>query len=157
MNERRKIENTLHKKEEEIQFLEARLKEARVYAQALQDVLKILPRTSESVALRPGSAMAQARIAILNAKKPVHINALLEELGKDGTREARASLTSSLAAYVRRGEIFTRSAPNTYGLIELGHQQSDESEAPEPPSGFGQTRPPPAPISPEKEEDEVPF
>lgn len=156
MNERRKIENTLRKKEQEIQLFEEKIKEARVYVQALQDVLKILPKPSESVVLRPGSAVAQARSVILKAQKPLHINTLLEQLGKDGTRAARASLTSSLAAYVRRGEIFTRSAPNTYGLIELGHQQIDDPEPSEPPSGFGQLSPAPAPPAP-SQEDEVPF
>lgn len=156
MNERRKIENTLLKKEQEIQLLEEKIKEARVYVQALRDVLKILPKSSESVVLRPGSAVARARSVILKTQKPVHINTLLEQLGKEGTREARASLTSSLAAYVRRGEIFTRSAPNTYGLIELGHQQIDDPEPSEPPSGFGQLSPPPAPPAP-SQEDEVPF
>ena len=45
------------------------------------------------------------------------------------------SLASSLAAYVRRGEIFSRPAPNTFGLLELGHLGGEEAE--EPPSGFG--------------------
>ena len=152
MNERRKIENALRKKEQEIQTLEEQIKSARVYVQALNDVLKMLPKASESAVLRPGSAVAQARDIILREQKPVHINALLEELGKDVTRESRASLTSSLAAYVRRGEIFTRSTPNTYGLVELGHAQTDEPEAVEPPSGFGQLGPSPTPS-----DDEVPF
>ena len=109
MNERKKIEDRLRKKEQEIQELEEKMKAARVYIGALQDVLKLLPRETNVVALRPGSAVAQAREIILQAGKPVHINAILEGLGKEGTREARASLTSSLASYVRRGEIFTRS------------------------------------------------
>jgi hypothetical protein len=156
VNERRKIESALREKEQELQLLEDKTKEARVYVQALQDVLRILPKASESAILRPGSAVAEARSVILKAQRPVHINTLLSELGKDGTREARASLTSSLAAYVRRGEIFARPAPNTYGLIELGHQQTEDAGASEPPSNFGRLNSPPAPsVTPD--DDEVPF
>ena len=48
MNERRKIEEKLRRKEQEIGALEDQIKDARVYVQALQDVLKLLPRDSES-------------------------------------------------------------------------------------------------------------
>ena len=155
MNERKKIEDRLRKKEQEIQELEEKIRAAKVYIGALQDVLKLLPRETNVVALRPGSAVAQAREIILQAGKPVHINAILEGLGKEGTREARASLTSSLASYVRRGEIFTRSAPNTYGLKELGHAQDDLTSV-EPPTGFGQILPPSS-TSTTTADEEVPF
>jgi hypothetical protein len=32
-----------------------------------------------------------------------------------------------LAAYVRRGEIFTRPSPNTFGLLELGHDNEADA------------------------------
>ena len=64
MNERRKIEERLRKKEEEIREFEVKIRDARIYVQALQDVLKILPRGSErnirGGTLRPGSSMARA-------------------------------------------------------------------------------------------------
>jgi hypothetical protein len=101
---------------------------------------------SESV-LRPGSAVSQARDVILTKGKPAHISEILEALGKEATREGRASLTSSLAAYVRREEIFTRPAPNTFGLIELGHESVEDTVDPEPPSEFG--------VNPD--DDEEPF
>lgn len=153
MNERRKIEDRLRKKEQEIQTFEEQIKAAKIYAQALQDVLKMLPKSTEAAVLRPGSAAAQARAIILEARKPVHINYILESLGRDATREARTSLTSSIAAYVRRGEIFSRTAPNTYGLLELGHDQEGNPGSPEPPSSFGQL----PTTSETSDDDEVPF
>jgi hypothetical protein len=57
---------------------------------------------------------------------PVHITTLLAEIGLEINRDTRASLAGSLAGYVRRGEIFTRPAPNTFGLIELGHTPNRE-------------------------------
>ncbi len=145
MNERRRIEERLRKKEQEIEFLEEQIKAARAYIQALHDVLKMLPKgpehsvPAESV-LRHGSAVAKAREVILKRRQPVQILDLLIALNKEPNRENRSSLTSSLAAYVRRGEIFTRPAPNTFGLIELGHHTSDQ-ESNGPPAGFGSVNP----------------
>ena len=143
MSEREVIQVKIRKKEHEIQALEEKLKTARVYLQALQDISKAFSKDqipiTESV-LREGSAVAQARELILRMGNPIHINDILDGLGRGLTRESRASLTSSIAAYVRRGEIFTRSAPNTFGLLELGHETSSDSEPlSEPPDEFGST------------------
>lgn len=162
MDERKVIEDKLKKKEQEIQSLEDRLRAAKVYVQALQDVLRVLstdagsPRASEA-ALKTGSAVAQVRELIITSKNPMHINQLIEKLGKDATRESRASLTSSLAAYVRRGEIFTRPAPNTFGLIELGHTAASPASPPQPPQGFGKIVPAGSSDPRREVEDEIPF
>ena len=70
------------------------------------------------------------------------------------TPAAKSSLAGSLAAYVRQNEIFTRVAPNTYGLSELGHDVLElTGEMEEPPEGFGR-----APVGVDEEETEdVPF
>jgi hypothetical protein len=144
MSEHDIIQDKIKKKEQEIQTLEEKLRTAKVYLNALHDISKALSKEShtntDSAVLREGSAVTQARDFILRRGVPVHINDLLEGLGKGMTRESRASLTSSIAAYVRRSEVFTRSAPNTFGLIELGHTTSIESDGQsEPPDGFGQS------------------
>ena len=144
MSERDVIQDKIRKKEQEIQTLEEKLRTAKIYLSVLNDISKALTKDShtngDSAVLREGSAVDQARDFILKRGTPVYINDLLEGLGKGMTRESRASLTSSIAAYVRRGEVFTRSAPNTFGLKELGHANSSDSDAPtEPPDGFGQS------------------
>jgi hypothetical protein len=147
MNDRRKIEERLRKKEEEIREFEVKIRDARIYVQALQDVLKILPRGSErnirAGTLRPGSSMARVREFILERGRPGHVTELLEALGRPTTRQSRASLSGSLAAYVRKGEIFTRPSPNTFGLIELGHEsEGDAATDDEPSPDFGEDEPP---------------
>jgi hypothetical protein len=147
MNERRKIEERLRTKEDEIRELETRIRDAQVYVQALRDVLRILSRGPETNiragAPRPGSGMAKVREFILEKGRPGHVSELLEALGRPATRQARASLSGSLAAYVRKGEIFTRPNPNTFGLLELGHDnEADASPENEPPAGFGEDEPP---------------
>ncbi len=153
MADRRQIEAMAKKKEQEIQELEAQIKEARIYLQALQDVLKRFPRdagieTNADSTLRPGSMVAQAREAILKLAKPLHIDQILVEQGKELTRENRTALGGSISAYVRKGTIFTRTAPNTFGLVEL-NRRSDG--APEPPVDFGVEK------VPQQADEEIPF
>lgn len=144
MSERNKIEERLRKKEQEIISMEEKIKASKIYAQALRDILKMLSATpSETIyseietTLRAGSTVDQARRIILEKGIPVHVDEILLALGKEVTRETKASLTSSLAAYVRREDIFARPAPNTFGLIELGHAQIYTNTSSEPPVGFG--------------------
>src|SRR5262249_24955168 len=146
-----KIQERLRKKEQEIQGLEERLRNARTYVAALQDILKLLagqedrhpPNVSRAI-LRAGSAGDQARQVILRNGAPVHISAPADAIGQD-TGEGRISLASSLAAYVRKAEIFTRPAPNTFGLVELGHRTIPVEDEDGPPAGFGQVTPKAAP------------
>lgn len=142
VSERKTIERELHRKQREVAGLETKLQNAKVYITALQKVLKLLDDASEDVdqtdaKLREGSAVAQARLIILNKECPVHIDDLLISMGKEVTRDSKASLASSLAAYVRRNEIFSRPAPNTFGLIELGHHTVESDIEDEPAAGFG--------------------
>lgn len=149
MNERRRIEDRLRKKEQEIQELEEKVKNGRVYIQALQDVLKLLPKEPDAAksasTLRPGSAMEQARGVLRDAGEPLHVDDILRRMGKAVTRETKVAVSGSIAAYVRRGEIFTRPAPNTFGLVEFGGGR-DKRNA-EPPEDFGATT----------EDDGIPF
>lgn len=141
MSERSVIESKIKRKETEIQSLERKIKAAKIYLQALRDIQGAIAKDVEKVdssgtLLRKGSAVAQARDIIQMLGVPVHIDDLIKSLGKEVTRESKASLTGSLAAYVRREEIFTRPAPNTYGLRELNHFEMDQP-ADEPPRSFG--------------------
>jgi hypothetical protein len=143
MTERRKIEDRLRRKEQEIIALEDQIKEARIYISALQDVLKLLPRDSDQegggdAILRPGSLVAQARNIIRAKGSAVHVDEILRILGKDVSRENKAALSGSLAAYVRKGEIFTRPAPNTYGLIAQEPIREPLPRLEKPSSTFGE-------------------
>lgn len=153
MSERSVIEAQIEKKNSEIQSLEERLKTAKVYVKALEDILKVLDKQAHvpseaKVTLRKGSLVDRTRDVIMARGAPVHIDDLLEALGREVTRETKASLTGSIAAYVRKEEIFTRPAPSTFGLIELGHFEIEDEED-EPPQGFGS--------GPSSIDDEIPF
>jgi len=160
VSERQRIEDRLRKKEAEIATLEEKLKAAKVYAAAFRDVLKLMGGADEAeeepseTKLRPGSAVAQTREIILARGEPVHLDDILAAIGKEATRDTKASLAGSLAAYVRKDEIFTRPAPNTFGLVELGHVTVEEDEA-QPPAGFGEHQDDVLVLG--EEDDDVPF
>jgi hypothetical protein len=144
MGERQKIEERIRRNEAEVLAFEDKLKTAQVNLSALRDVLKILDSDDErSVSpenkLKAGSSVAMAREIILKQGEAVHVDDLLSEMGRPVNASNRSSLVGSLAAYVRKDDIFTRVAPNTFGLVELGHtaEHNDSVIEEEPPSGFG--------------------
>ena len=152
MGIRRDVQRRIDKKRQEITDLEAQISAAKNYLRGMEDTLKLLPKEDASgggagKVLRPGSHLARARDAIKQAGKPMHVNDLLDALGRELTRMNRSGLSGSMAAYVRRGEIFTRPAPNTFGLVEMssngvsakngvGEPSSDLDD--QPPPDFGQ-------------------
>lgn len=138
------IQRKIDRKQQELVEREATFKieraSALAYIQALQDLLKTLPRDASDVrsaeqVLRPGSGMAQAKDLISKAGKPLHIGELLRAMGRPVSKENRASLGGSISNYVRRGEVFIKTAPNTFGLIGMEQQAASK-----PPPGFGSVR-----------------
>jgi hypothetical protein len=105
--------------------------------------MKTLPRessqSSPAESLRPTSIGAKTRQFILGSGKPLHINEILKLLGRETDKNNRVSVSGTLAAFVRKGEIFTRPAPNTFGLVEMNGVNSQGAQ-PEPPihDGIGE-------------------
>jgi len=74
----------------------------------------------------------KARTALRRVGKPLYIEELLRAMGKEVNKKNRVSLSGSLGSYVRQEYIFTRPAPNTFGLIEFDNSVEDAI-----PEGFG--------------------
>jgi hypothetical protein len=135
MISRQRLESRIRQKEQEIQSLELSIREAKSYLQALQDMLKMLPKDGNARdTLRHGSDLAKARDAIRAAARPLHISAILSAIGKENSKKNRVSLGGSLSGYVRKEAIFTKPAPNTFGLVDL-----PDGNAAVPPDEFGKT------------------
>ena len=145
MDVRRELKRKIERKQAEIQQwqaesqeLQTKVREAIAYVSGLEETLKLLPRETPAEAatasLRADSAVAKAREVILKAGKPLHINDILKALGKATTHESKASMSGSIAAYARKNQVFTRPAPNTFGLIEF---QPDPKPDDELPADFG--------------------
>lgn len=139
MGARKKIEIKIKKKEKEIQELRAKINDAKIYIQALNDTLKVIPKdkmenTSSVDKLRAGSSVFKTWQYLEKSGKPMHIDDILTAIGKGTTKKDKTALAGSLGYYVRNKEIFTRPAPNTFGLIDIVNNE-------EPPSGFGDETP----------------
>jgi hypothetical protein len=126
MGAKASIQKLLDKKLLEMEKLDQQLSEIRVYIQALQDGLKLLPKEEGDQAtakeLRPGSALAQVQEFLKKEGSPQHISAILQFLGRPIDKANRVSIAGSLGGYVKEKRIFTKTGPNIFGLIEFGEE-----------------------------------
>jgi len=156
---RQNLEKKIEQKRLEIVELEAKLREMHAFIQGMQEALKVLPRDAVAGApaqsLRAGSDMANARDYLARIGRPAHISEIMEELNKDGSETRQStSVSSSLASYARKGEIFKRTAPNTFALIDpIGAIYEEKAELSEPPDNFGTDEPEVATVA----DDDIPF
>ena len=144
MGARESLQKLIDRKLVEINRLEGQLRDARVYVQAVQDSFKLLPKEENgegaSKELRPGSALAQVQEFLKREGRPQHISTILEFLGKPLDKQSRVSLSGSLGGYARDHRIFTKTGPNTFGLIEFdsrANQEGQQAELPGLPEDFG--------------------
>jgi len=140
MEIKKELDKKIDRKRDDILALEKQLAEANSYLQALEDMRKMLPRDALSepeITLRAGTDLAKVRDILKKHGKPMHVEELLEKLGKPIIKNSKVSLSGSLASYVREHKIFTRPAPNTFGLVEFA-----EANGLQPPDGFGEQNEP---------------
>jgi hypothetical protein len=122
MGIRENLQKLTDKKQAEIGELELQIREGKAYIQAMQDSMKLLPRDGAAAiehTLRPGSGLAKARDAIRTAGGPLPIADILKAIGKPQDKKHRVSLAGTLSGYARDGKIFEKTAPNTFGLLEM--------------------------------------
>jgi len=133
MGIRENLQKLINKKLEENMSLERQVMENKAYIQGLQDSMKLLPRDGSAAAdyiLREGSALAKTRDVLKAAHIPLPIADILKALGKPQDKKHRISLAGTLSGYARSGKVFTKTAPNTFGLLEF-KAQSDGDEIPD--------------------------
>ncbi len=139
MRVRENFQKLINKKRQEVTELELQIREAKAYIQALEDSMKLLPRESAPGGvdhkLRPGSSLAKTRDAIKAMGVAMPIADILKAIGKPQDKKHRVSLAGTLSGYARDGKVFTKTAPNTFGLLEFGTISAEEVE--ELPEEFG--------------------
>jgi len=131
MGDYKKLRNKIARKnkaiqelEDDLQELEVKIREAKAYIRGLEESLRLIPNeeTNKEPAssLRPGGSIAKVHDILSQYTKPMYIKDLLTELGRDTDIDSQKALTSQLNNYVRQDRIFSRPAPNTFGLKEWG-------------------------------------
>jgi hypothetical protein len=149
MNIKNELEKKIEKEKQKIAELRASLDKAESFVAGLQEALRMMPKDGApekraEFIMRPGSDMSKARDFLKQASKPMHINEILKGLGKEVNSSNKTSISGSLDNYVRRQQVFTKTAARTYGLVEFANEVANE-----PPPGFG--------LSTDKEEDDQTF
>jgi len=129
------IARKIKQKEDEVQKLKEDLGKAEAYIEALKESLRLVKKTSDpNSGIRPGSMMYKARSALRKAGKSLYVDELLKRMGMEVNKKNKVSLSGSLGSYVRQEYIFTRPAPNTFGLIEFDKSTENQDDIPD---GFG--------------------
>ena len=123
MSLRVELQKRIERKSAEIREHEELIRQAQAYVQGLQDTLKLIPKEDEygqpSTAFRHGSNVAKARDVLRSAGKPLHISDILKAMGQTADKKHRLALAGSIASYARKDQVFKKTAPNTFGLLEL--------------------------------------
>lgn len=118
-----------------IKDLEMQREAAKAYIQGLQDILPKVQRgegangSGRQTDFRKGSAPELVQQLLRKTGKPLHINEILEGLGRPVEKKTRLALAGTLARCARDRLVFRKVAPNTFGLIEA------ETEEDQPPAG----------------------
>jgi hypothetical protein len=109
---------------------DAQIREVNAALSAYEEILRLAPNDPDDDKSEPraGSMVALAREALRKHGEAMHVGKLLEAMGKQASPEQKVSLSSSLAAYVRKGQIFTKPEANTFGLREWD-EKIDEQDA----------------------------
>ncbi len=132
MGVRDKFEKRLREKEQEIAELENKIREARIYVQALQDSMRFLPKEEsggvEKPTFRHGSITQKTYEVLKGSNKPMHSKEILSALDLEINRHNLSTLRGSIGAYIREGKIFFSPSPGTIGLIGVPYSQTEESK-----------------------------
>ena len=131
---KQKLADKIRRKELDLQDLETQIREGKAYIQALNETLKVIPRegvTGGIESLRKGSIADKAKRAIEAHGAPMHVDELVESMKLKSTTKSKRSVAGTLASYARKEEVFTRTAPNTFGLIKMQPESNPERGEPE--------------------------
>lgn len=111
--------------EVEIARLQAELLAARARLQSLRRSIGTLESRlgDEPAADDRDDPVLRIRGLIRQAGQPLYIDDILRGLGHPISRDAREELRALLRPWLRRGEVFTRPKPSTFGLVELGRRK----------------------------------
>lgn len=131
-NLRDEFQLRIDSKRRELRDLENRIQALRSFIDGLEYAASLLPSDSaypdSDSQLRKGTTVARAQAIIKAANRPLHVSEILRLIGEPDDNTHRVSLSGSLAAYVRKGQVFTRPAPNTFGLIEIRNRPKEAED-----------------------------
>jgi HB1/ASXL restriction endonuclease-like protein with HTH domain len=119
----------IEKKKIEVEAMRTALRLEERYLEAMYDAYKLLARGEAAsngggpAGFRKGSYTDKAYKVLKQVGHPMHVKDIVEAMGAKANRANKQGVASSIRLYLTKGEIFTKPAPNTYGLVEF--EQTD--------------------------------
>ena len=108
-------------------------------AEKLLSLMNNVTTASAEVVLKSGSRADETYRVLFDAGEPLHVGEIIRRMEREDTPGNRNSLVGMLSRHIRRGQIFARTGPNTFGLLADDgdtepHGDGDERD-PHKPSG----------------------
>lgn len=109
----------------DLQTLHVRKRASEAVLNELESLLRLTPKdTDNGIAverhLRVDSDPYKTREVLRKERRSLHIKEILEKIGGDTGRNRRSSLSAQLGNYANKNEVFTKTGPNTFGLLDYG-------------------------------------
>lgn len=131
-DERWQVQMELDRLHAQAHALDAVIAELESFAKVVAKEESASPTPGTEKKLRAGSDVYKAREALRKLGKPSEIHDILITAGKPDNKDTRRSVTSQMAWYARKDQIFTRPEAGLWGLHEWaqnGHAVSTIIEA----------------------------
>lgn len=133
--EKTKLLKIIEREKQEAQELQLTLSNKLSRISAFEEILKLIPDNgiqtkSNSVerTLRYGGLPQKTQSLLSREGKPLHIKEILERLDLPLTKANYLALASSIGTYAKNQRIFSKTAPNTFGLIDFAKSDLDRAE-----------------------------
>lgn len=68
--------------------------------------------------IKAKSSVGKARAILRKVGEPLHVDDIFSRINKGRKKVKRSTLVGSLSRYVKMEVVFSRTAPNTFGLLE---------------------------------------
>ena len=126
------LERRIEQERQKVANLRSQVERAEAFIAGLEEAMKLVPpeviesKRQVSHTPRSKSDVQKAKFQLSATGHSMHISDILKAIGKEDTKQHRASLSSSLARYARKGEVFRRDGPNEFSLIPLGVGESEQ-------------------------------
>ena len=131
---RTELERRIEQERQKVADLQSQVERAEAFIAGLEEAMKLVPpdvvENKRQVRHTPRSKsdVQKAKLQLSAMGHSMHISDILQAIGKEDTKQNRASLSSSLARYARKGKVFRRDGPNEFSLIQLGVGESEKKQ-----------------------------
>lgn len=123
---RTELARRIEQERQKVADLRSQVERAEAFIAGLEEAMKLVPtdggekKRQVEHTPRSKSDVQKAKFQLSATGHSMHVSDILKAIGKEDTKQNRASLSSSLARYARKGEIFRRVGPNEFSLVQLG-------------------------------------